>query len=163
MDHAATRHPILQQAQAVGDVLVHWLLFSVLFALLPIAFALIRMLCTGDTIGLVPLFARGDLLLISVGLASNAVGESLAGPTLGRRPRSFALGSCVLLVAVASFWYSEAQQAQAALTLLGNRQAVNSLTSTTVGSLGIFMVTVLASFTCIYEARLQLLRAARNV
>ena len=89
------------------EKLVRWLVFSVAIALLPLAFNGLKVLGRGETLTFVSLCSRGELLLISAAISAAAIGE-LVGRGGGKAiPKLLAVGSCVIILALASWWFAD--------------------------------------------------------
>lgn len=87
--------------------LIKWLIFSVMIALLPIIFNAIKMITRNNPIELEILFSNGELLIISVAIASAAVGELLGSGEDKIIVKYFAGGGCITIIALASLWFAD--------------------------------------------------------
>ena len=108
----------LSMSKITVERLVHWFIFSVLIALLPILFNTIGLLLDGEPITLGALFGKGELFLIAVAISGRGVGELVVNETRlekpgvttsgTRRPNAerITIGMSVIIVAVASFGFA---------------------------------------------------------
>lgn len=85
--------------------LARWFFFSVLFALLPLAFAYVKALSVGPTVGLQELVARGGLLLLAAGLSAGAIGDLLLSDKRWMALKVSAAGFCVSNAVGASLYF----------------------------------------------------------
>src|SRR5437588_1641894 len=83
-----------------------WLLFALLGALLPIGVWAAVLALAGNGFSLVSLIGKGELLLVSSGLAVSAIGDLSQAKKKYRTPQLFCLFSCVLVVVMATAGYT---------------------------------------------------------
>lgn len=97
--------------------LLRWLLFTVAIALMPFAFAWVRSIQYGGSIGLADVAGGGDLYLVATAIAATGIGE-LAGTGRHRRPRTLLLahGFAVLVLLWAALFYADAAAARTSAT-----------------------------------------------
>jgi hypothetical protein len=88
-----------------------WLVFSVLFGLIPFASAFFHLLITGQPAplpGTLPgLVAHGELFIISAALAADALGDLIASGKEWAIFKVFAGGGCVLALGLASLMFAD--------------------------------------------------------
>ena len=120
-----------------------WLLFGVLFSLLPLGLDWARRIDDQKPHGLVQLCQNGELLLIAAVIAGGALGELFISRAAGLRiARVWAAGSALLLLAGDASWYSDVS-----IKLASN--APPDPHSIAYGSLASFGLTILASGACL--------------
>jgi hypothetical protein len=90
----------------MGAKLARWFVFSVLIALLPICFTYVYMLTDGKSPSLPDVLARGELLLISVALAADALGDLIASGPSNVGFKIAAGGGCLLTIVFASLYFA---------------------------------------------------------
>ena len=121
--------------------LTRWFIFSVLIALLPIGFTYVHLVTDEKPASIAILLAHGELLLISVALAADAVGDLIAGGTEKAVRKIISGGGCVITVIFASFYFAD----------VSSRAQVNTGIVFEV-SIAIFIFTLVASASCKYLA-----------
>jgi hypothetical protein len=85
--------------------LTKWLLFGVLFALVPIGVRWLFARTSGHVLSLAELTDQGELCLIAIGITSSALGDAALFERRYRLTRVFALALCAVnLVASASYY-----------------------------------------------------------
>jgi hypothetical protein len=84
-----------------------WLLFTVIFALIPLAGVFLHPLFLGKPAALQPVVAHGELLIISVALAADALGDLIASSKAWEVPKLVAGGVCAISIGLASLLFSE--------------------------------------------------------
>ncbi len=124
----------------IAERVVAWLFFSVLFALLPLAFNGGVLLVQGLQVNLTQLLSKGELLIVCAGIAAGATGEVLTSNINRRLTRILATSSCIIILALASFIFAYISSA-ASVPLNGAKIAELSIT--------IFVLTLLTSTPCI--------------
>ncbi|MEN8219826.1 MAG: hypothetical protein ABFS56_26450 [Pseudomonadota bacterium] len=87
-------------------LLTRWIIFSVVFALLPFLFKILSEISRGHEISLEMLFGRGELLLVSVTLCAVAVGELFEITPIQSIATLIAGGSAIIIIAITSFYYA---------------------------------------------------------
>jgi hypothetical protein len=97
-----------QRWLAIGHVLGQWMLYGVLFALVPIVFSFLSEYIRGDTVALTELIGGGELLLVSAGISAAALGELARQPTDPlRRVRSLLTGLSIIMVLIAGLLFAD--------------------------------------------------------
>jgi hypothetical protein len=82
-----------QSASIIKEKLMNWFAFNIFIAILPIIAHLAKLFNEGQNISFFDLFSHGELLLISVAITADAIGELvLKGKTKGRYAAYFYLG-----------------------------------------------------------------------
>jgi hypothetical protein len=132
----------------MAEKIVRWLIFSVVIALLPLAFNYIRILIQGTNPTLVVLLSRGELLLVSAAIAAAAIGELIASGEEWRIAKYVAGGGCVSVLFLTSALFAEISNA----TYSG--AAVNSALISSSSAL-LFGFAVVSSASCIVLAELR--------
>lgn len=126
------------------EALIQWIIFSVVIALLPLLFNLLRDIGKGEGINLVRLFSHGELLLVSAAISAGSLGHLFGAENPSSIPKVVSGGSCVVVLMIASFWFADISGAwQSNPTLTLNSKAV------CVGSIIIFTCAVFASSSCV--------------
>jgi hypothetical protein len=87
------------------EKLIHWFIFSVLIATIPIGFNFIIRITTGTPVTLISLWGRGELLIIAVGIGGRGIGELLRSDTHRRTLRLLLGGISLILLIIASLWF----------------------------------------------------------
>ncbi|MET7414029.1 hypothetical protein ACWD7B_20950 [Streptomyces rubiginosohelvolus] len=70
--------------EALGKV-IHWLFFGVIFAIMPILAGMLINVSRGEGVGFWELIGRGELLIVTAGLAAAAAGQILTKKTPSRK------------------------------------------------------------------------------
>jgi len=92
----------------IREALVRWMIFTVAFGVLPVAFNALTAITRGDQVAYVNLVANGELLLISAAISAAAAGElSTATERTLPATRSLLIGMSLLVVCVASLWFAD--------------------------------------------------------
>lgn len=98
------------------EKLVRWCIFSVLLALVPIAFTALRLSTRTDSPPLaesvVHVLARGDLLLIAALLSARASGEILGSGASYRVLKLIANGGATIILLFAALYFADVTAAQ---------------------------------------------------
>jgi hypothetical protein len=89
----------------VLDRLAKWLIFSVLLALLPLAYNYLHVLTRTGSPTLEVLLGKGELLLVAASISAAAVGSLIGGTKNWLMAKIFAGGGSVLLLGLASLYY----------------------------------------------------------
>lgn len=92
-------------AQWLSVRLIRWLVFSVIVALLPLAFNALRL----RTLDPAAIYGRGELLLVTAALTAAAIGD-LLGPEASQARvvgKLFIAGGCVVDLVLASAWFGD--------------------------------------------------------
>jgi hypothetical protein len=93
---------------AIRESLLRWSLFSVIFAVLPVAFNALSAATRGEVAGYETLVGRGELLLVSVGISAAAAGELFGqDERLLKSTRLFLVGMSFITVCIASLWFAD--------------------------------------------------------
>lgn len=138
----------------ISNKITKWLLFSVMFAAVPVLIRAIVLLTRGDPPGLgaltvVDVFGTGDCLLFAVGISASAIGETIFGAseTKHARTKMLVIGVNLLVVAAAVEWYCSIAPTAivplmqlAAPRALGDAYAVARVNA--YGSLGVLIVSI---------------------
>jgi hypothetical protein len=117
-----------------------WFLFTVIAAIVPLVFGLIKLYSHDRPLSLEAISSKGELLLISAGIAGTAIGELIAGGTNKYSRVKLICGSlCFLTLSVSGMWFADVSiSAESA-----------NLAKLAYGSLVIFGVTLFASGGCV--------------
>lgn len=121
----------------MAEKLVRWFIFSVLIALLPIVFAYWHIATDGKHPNWASIVAHGELMLVSVALAADAIGELIGRGAAKPLKKILAGGGCTITVISASFYFAD----------VSSKPPVD-LELVLRTSLGIFLLTVIASASC---------------
>lgn len=137
-----------QDRKTVMEALITWLIFSIIFALVPIVFnAVAQSLVPNVSVSFADLLSNGELLIISVGVAAGSVGELVkSGNKNNRILEILAYGSCLILLCFAALLFAVISSASS--TLDAGRIASYST--------GIFSATLFASLVSIILANSSL-------
>ena len=91
----------------VGLTLTLWISFSVLVALLPIAFNGLSALTRSQSVGYADLIGRGELLLVTVAITAAATGELYRRDIKRLRPlRAFLTAMGTIILCACSYWFA---------------------------------------------------------
>ena len=116
------------------EYLIRWIIFSVVIALLPLLFNLLRNIGRGENIGFVRLFSHGELLLVSAAISAGALGQLFGVGSSLSIIKILAGGSCVTIVMVASFWFADISGAY-----LSNPPVTLNIKAICIGSIIVFI------------------------
>lgn len=95
-----------QKHKTAIENVFEWFIFSVVFALTPIALNAIVSLISGQSITTPALLSRGELLLVSTSISADAAGKLIGAGQKERLLKLFAAGGCMLIVFLASFLFA---------------------------------------------------------
>ena len=124
--------------------LIQWLIFSVVIALLPLLFNLLRDIVRSHGISLVRLFSHGELLIVSAAISASSLGHLFCATKPSSIPNMVAGGACVVVLLIASFLFADisaAWHSNPAVSL--NSKAI------CIGSIIVFGCAVVASTSCV--------------
>jgi hypothetical protein len=93
--------------------LVKWLIFSVILALLPLAFNYLRLEMRGQDATLQALLGNGELLLVAAAISAAAIGEVIGSGKAYGAPKFLAGGGALMILALASMQFADVAAAQA--------------------------------------------------
>lgn len=117
--------------------IIKWLLFGVLCSLLPIGFVALDFFTDGTGFNMANLIGKGELLLVSSGIAAAGLGELLTESPKKSVGVMFTGASSIILIGVCSYWFSSvASSASPNLENIAN------------GSLWVFGVSVVTTIIC---------------
>lgn len=126
----------------MSEKLIRWGVFSVLFALLPICFHVLKIASAGKGLSLESVFGSGELLLIGAAISAAAIGELVIGNAYKRNIKLIVCGACIFLLALNSLWYADVSGA-------ANGQTAYDLGVIASGSVTMFLVTLVVSGLCV--------------
>jgi len=128
----------------VSEKIQRWLLFGALFSVLPFvaSWVLWKGQHSGKPFHLYFLWERGELLIASAGFAADAVGECISTDRRYLAARLWAGGICIVLLFIEAVWFAALQATPGAYDLRW----------ITGGSVGMFLVTLVASGICKFIA-----------
>ena len=131
--------PHEQAAMKIFTKLVRWTIFGVVFALLPFALNWWHMwTASGSNPWYVyQLWPRGELLLVSVAIAADAIGDLVGSGGSLLIFKLIACGGCVLALFIAAAWFSQSQFA-----LNPNSIKISN------ASMCVFMLTIISGGAC---------------
>ncbi len=127
------------------EKLARWLLFGVLFTLLPFALSYLNLRArskSANPVKIVNLFARGELLLVSTAIGIAAVGELFGVKNANALGQIISGGVSLLLVVIQALWYASVSEPK------------SDFDADFVGRVSVifFAATVLASVACLLVA-----------
>ena len=126
------------------EAMIEWVMFSVVIALLPLLFNLLRALGKGEGMSLSRLFSHGELLLVSAAISAAGLGHLFDAQSPAIILRVVSGGACVVVLMIASFWFADISGAW------DSNPAVRlNLKVICVGSIIIFTCGVIASSCCV--------------
>ena len=136
----------------VFEKLIHWMIFSVLLALVPLVFSAFRLFSRGNFSSLdasiTDVLSRGELLLIAAILCAGASGEVFkSGPSF-RILKTISTGGAILLLLFSALYFADVT----ALQLSGGHMDGSLIQQT---SLQVFLASVVCSASCVALAELQ--------
>jgi hypothetical protein len=93
----------------VVEKLVQWLVYGVIVSLVPFLFGFFQAADRNERFTFSLILGAGQLLLVCVAIAAPALGELVPVEVLPERRimKTFAIGSCTLVVIVASLWFGD--------------------------------------------------------
>jgi hypothetical protein len=130
------------EAKRMAEKLVRWLVFSVIFALLPLAFNYLRISIRGTAPTLALLLSRGELLLVCAAIAATAIGELIGSGGERKIAKYVAGGGCVFVLFLASALFAEISTAIYSGAPVNSEFVSNS-------SIFVFGFTLISSTSCI--------------
>lgn len=111
--------------------------FSVLISLVPVGFAYIALLTDSKPANIIEMLSRGELLLITVALAADAIGDLIGRGNVNIRQQLTAAGGCTVSVMFSSFYFAHVHT-----TAPGNPTIVFYV------SMALFLITLVSSGYC---------------
>jgi hypothetical protein len=136
-------------SSSVGEGLLRWILFSVSFSTLPLAFNYLSGITRNQPIGYVSLVGRGELLIVSVAIAAAGAGDLFGRAELiHRNYRLFVVGMSFIIVCLASLWFADIANA------LREGQLIDQIVVAR-GSTIVFCASVVNSACCIVLSELR--------
>lgn len=124
------------------ESLVRWVIFSVIVALLPLGFNLLRDIGRGRGVSFVRLFSHGELLLVSAAISAGALGQLFGVRESLSIAKVISGGACVVILTLASLWFADISGA-------GDSKPSLDTKAICKGSMIIFACTVIASCCCV--------------
>lgn len=130
--------------QKALESFTQWLIFSVTLALTPLIFNAILILFMEDIpFNMVTVLSKGELLIVSVAIGSEASGRLIASGTSYKSLKIASAGASFLLVIISSLLYAVISR-PVGLSLDSN--------SVSLGSIVIFLMTIMSSLSCVLLA-----------
>lgn len=126
----------------MSEKIIRWVIFSVLFALLPICFHMLKIVSSGNVLSLESVFGSGELLLIGAAISAAAIGELVVGNAYKKKAKLTVSGACIFLLALNSLWYADVSSAATSTTTYD----LNVIAS---GSVIMFFITLTVSGLCV--------------
>lgn len=123
------------------EKLVRWLMFTVLFSLIPLASTYFGLRLDRREASLAVLVAHGELLLICTTVGAAALGELLPGDRENTIAKLFAAGTSLLGLAVCSFYFAAIQS-----------RATPDTGAILIASIGLFAGMLVTGAICVYLA-----------
>ena len=117
-----------------------WLLFGVLCSLLPIGFVAIDFFTDGKVVGVGNLIGRGELLLITTGIAAAGLGELISESAKKSIGVMFTGAASLILIGICSYSYSSVVSSQ--------NPNIENITS---GSICIFIISIFTTVVCFIQ------------
>lgn len=134
-------------SESLQQNLLHWLLFSVIIALVPFVIQWLMLLTRGNVPTTVELFSNGELLLVSSAIAASAIGSLVLSDSKYRLSRIVVGWCCVCVLILASAWF-------AIISIESNTGSFDPDFAAN-GSILMFIFTVISSAGCIILAELK--------
>jgi hypothetical protein len=123
--------------------LVRWVIFGVIFALLPVAFKFVSGISRKtEEVTFVWLFEHGELLLISTVIAAGALGRVFGAKTTHPYLELISGAGCLWLLLISSYWFADISVSKSGANI--------NTKITSYGSAILFTVNILASGCCVY-------------
>lgn len=122
----------------MSEKLIRWCVFGVAIALLPVAFAWVSLLTTGQSATLNEVLENGALLLITAAISGAAIGELVGSGRARIKLKLCAGGGCVVVLMACSLWY-----AQVSSTTVIRPEVVMW------GSIVMFLFGMVSSYSCV--------------
>lgn len=127
----------------LAEALVQWIVFSVIIALSPILYNLLKRIGTHKNVGVINISPRGELLLVSAAISASAIGKILLiGSTEASILKLIFGGSCVLMLMITSAWFADIST-RTDLKENMNDKAISKI------SIIIFFLTIFVSTVCV--------------
>jgi hypothetical protein len=127
-----------EASRKVRKKLIIWTTFSVIIGSLPIMLNMMILFSNNKPIAFFDLFAHGELLLISVAIAADAVGDMIYGKKFERVRDVTCICVCFLIIIFAVSWFGSLG--------IGGRTA--NISGFGLISLGLFATTIFVSGMC---------------
>jgi hypothetical protein len=107
-----------------SERLTTWLLFTVVFSLLPIAAGLLFDLDHASGLHITHIARHGELLVVAVTITAAALGELLLTglPSHARGAALIEVGGAIALMLIAGFWFADVSRLQAPLVRIYQTQ-----------------------------------------
>jgi hypothetical protein len=126
--------------------LTRWFIFTVLAALVPVAFGSLILYYRNKPLSLEAVTSKGELLLISAGIAGAGIGELIASGTVKRgTAKLVCAGLCFITLMLSGMWFGD---------ISSTTVETMNLTRLAYGSLIIFGTTLFASGGCVALAEI---------
>ena len=120
--------------------MARWFVFTVIAALVPLVFGLGKLFFQGKPLSLQAISSRGELLLISTGIAGTAIGELIASGTSKQPvPKIVCAGLCFINLSLSGMWFAD----------ISTSVESANLARLAYGSLLVFFMTLFASGGCV--------------
>jgi hypothetical protein len=120
-----------------------WFIFTVLISLIPIGYAILKMLTFSKPFKLESVIGRGELLLISTAIGGGAIGEVIGTTKTHPVLKIIAAGGCILTVLMSAMWFADI------LSAVEGQVSTLSGSIISYGSLIILGITIFAAAFCI--------------
>ncbi len=125
------------------ECLIRWIIFSVIIALMPLVFNVLRGVIKGQGIDIVQVFSEGELLLVSAAIAAGSLGQLFGGGSSHGVAKLISGGSCTIILMLTSLCFAYISGAKSSSEVL-NMRAIS------YGSMIMLGFTVSASLCCVY-------------
>jgi hypothetical protein len=125
-------------ARKVRKKLIIWTTFSVLIGSLPVVLNMMILFSNNKPVAFFDLFAHGELLLISVAIAADAIGDMIYCKRFERARDVACICGCFLIVCFAISWFGS----------LGIGGKTSNISGFGISSLGVFLATIVISGIC---------------
>lgn len=131
----------------MAERVVRWFVFSVVLALLPLAFRFAWQSTSSNTPTVANILSQGELLLVSAAIAAAAVGELVARGRQSPIMQILACGGCIGSVLFSSLYYA----------VVSTHHSQTPIFESTVSSISFWMfgLTVVSSAGCISLAETE--------
>ena len=127
-----------EASRKVRKKLIIWTTFSVIMGSLPIVLNMMILFSNNKPIAFFNLFAHGELLLISVAIAADAVGDMIYGKKFERVRDVTCICICFLIIIFSVSWFGS----------LGIGGQTANISGFGLISLGLFVATIIISGMC---------------
>ena len=131
-------------SEKITKVFTVWLIFSVAIALMPIIFnIMVVTLIVESTLNISTILAKGDFLIVSVAIGSEAIGRIILSGKADKVSRIIPSGICFILVLFSSLLFAYVSKPAEIPVIIENVSTISSV---------MFLMTMISSGSCVLLA-----------